>query len=135
MKHILITLLLISSLSISSAQSEKKVKEHKIHTKVESVIDYEDGLKKKRVVLEESFDEKGQLIEFKDWTKDGKIKEWVKYSYTDDGQISTEEKFNHKGSLIEKIVYEYKDGLKSKKSYFDNKQRLIKDKYYEYTHY
>lgn len=135
MKHTIITFLILSSFALCSAQSTKTVKKHKISTRVESVIDYEDGLKNKRVVQEQHFDAAGQLVEFKDFSKDGKIKEWIKYTYTVDGEIATEESFNHKGSLIEKVVYEYQNGLKTKKSYFDHKDRLLKEKIYEYTHY
>lgn len=130
-------LLLVFALSflVSTAQDKKTVKEYKIRQRVESVVNYEDGLTDKRVVAEQIFDKNGRLIELKDWSKEGKIKEWSKFTYTPSGAILTEVSLNAKGKVEEKVVYTYKEGLKVKKSYYDSKERLVKEKFYDYEYY
>ena len=133
-RTILFLLLVIPSLGIY-AQSEKSIKTHKISQRIESLIDYEEGLTDKRTSEMQAFDKEGRLIEFKDWTKDGKIKEWLKYTYSAEGKLLTETVLDAKGKVEFKMVTEYKDGLKVKKSYYDGKERLIKEKLYEYKYF
>lgn len=118
-----------------AAQDSKVIVKHKISSRVEKVIDYEDGLSDKRITKEQHFDKEGHLIEYKDWTKDGKIKEWKKYCYNEGGLIQSEETLDAKGRMQERVVYEYENGLKVKKSYYDGKERLVKEKFYEYSYY
>ena len=133
-RSILFLLLVVPFLGVYS-QSEKSVKSHKISQRIESVVDYEEGLTDKRTSEQQSFDEEGQLIEFKDWTKGGKIKEWMKYTYNSEGQLLTETALNAKGKVESKIVTEYQKGLKVKKSYYDDKERLVKERFYDYEYF
>lgn len=135
MKNALIYFLLILPFVGLSAQSEKTIKSHKISQRVEKVVNYEDGLTDKRTAVEQFFDKEGQLVEYKDWTKDGKIKEWMKYTYNAEGQVITETTLDAKGKVEEKVINEYNGKLKVKKSYYDGKERLIKEKFYDYKYF
>lgn len=135
MKRYCLIILLVVPFVLSFAQDKSDLKKHGISKRVEKVADYEDGLSKKRIVEERSFNEAGKLVEFKDWSKDGKIKEWIKYAYTEEGEIESETYLDAKERIIERIVYTYENGLKVKKSYFDNKERLVKEKFYEYSYF
>jgi len=132
-----ITLFLLFALPIMSlsAQSEKTVRKHKISQRVEKIIDHEDGLTDKRISVEQYFDREGRLLEFKDLTKEGKVKEWFKYTYNADGDMLTEITLDSKGNVEEKVVYEYLNGLRVKKNYYDAKDRLVKEKFYEYEYF
>lgn len=134
-KYSTLILLILAFASTATAQDRKTLKAHKISQRVETVINYEDGLNNKRVDVEQSFDKKGRLLEYKEFSKDGKIKEWTKYTYTEDGDIASEETINAKGKMDERIVYTYVNGLKTKKSYYDSKERLVKEKFYEYQYF
>lgn len=126
--------LLVFNLGVH-AQSKKTVKSYNISQSSESIIEYEDGLTVKRVSLEQVFNEEGQLIEMKDWSKDGKIKDWIKYTYNSEGEVEVEIALSAKGKVKLKTVTEYQDGLKVKKSYYDGKERLLKEKFYEYKYF
>jgi hypothetical protein len=95
----------------------------------------EEGLTDKRKSEKQFFNQEGQLIEFKDWTKEGKIKEWIKYTYNSEGQLLTETALSAKGKVELKKVTEYQNGLKVKKSYYDAKERLVKEKFYDYEYF
>ncbi len=131
MKKIVLMLLIVLPLVVN-AQDRKTVKKYKISHRVEMEIDHESGLNDKRTLEEQYFDVDGRLIEFKDWNKEGKIKDWFKYTYTSDGLLETEVTLDAKGNLTKKEVYEYENGLKVKKITYDSKNRITKEKFYEY---
>lgn len=116
---------------ILHAQSKKEIKKHKISYFAESEINHEDGLDTPRMLNENWYNEKGLLIEFKDWNKEGEVKTWEKYYYNDDESLREKQEFNKKGDYDGKTLYEYNNGLLTKKSYYDKKNRLVKEKVYE----
>lgn len=125
----------LCGLAMLTAQNTDTVKGQRIKHKIETEIDYEDGLNVKRIMQEEFYDQQGRLIEFKDLTKDGKIKEWIKYTYNAQGQELTIVTLDNKEKVVETIKYEYLNGLKVKRSHYDNKERLVKEKFYDYEYF
>lgn len=131
MKYLLYLFLFCLSMS-TYAQSKSSIKDHKIRCVTEKEINHESGLTQERVLQKSTFDELGRLVEFKDWSKDGKLKEWLKYSYTEDNEIYEESTLDAKGELVSREVYSYEDGLKSVRKTYDHKNRLVKEKFYVY---
>ena len=130
------TILLIFTLPVAvQAQSKKEVIANQIKYYVEKEIDYENGLNKERIIKESWYNKEGQLIEFKDWDKDGDPKIWEKYKYNADNTLKEKEEFNKKGEFKGKVIYHYENGILLKKSYFDRKLRLKKEKVYEFETY
>lgn len=132
-KRIVLIFAIVFSAFLMQAQSAKKVKAHKIATKQTVEIEVERGTNKRTIEEFEAFNADGNIIEYRDYTKDGKLKSWVKYEYGTNKEIIKEVYFNEKESIVESIEYIFKDGLKSEKLYYDGKHRLIKKKVYEYT--
>ncbi len=116
------------------AQSQKEVKKKGITKRTVTEIVYEDGLNRELVEELQRFDEEGRLLELKEFSNDGKLKNWVIYTYTTEGEVATESYFSGKEKLKEKVEYIYKDGLRSEKRYYDGKDRLVKKKVYEYEY-
>lgn len=126
---------LLCSLSAVQAQKTSQLKANHVQRIVEKEIDYESGLDTPRILQESVYDKEGRLVEFKDWSKDGKFKDWIKYTYSIDDLLLTELSLDYKGKTTEKIVYTYKDGMKVKKSTYDAKDRLVKEKRYEFSYF
>lgn len=134
MKNVIIVIVFLFSITASVfSQNEKKAQKYRIKTVAitKTVFEYGD---KKELIEEKSFDENGKLTEYKEY-KDNKIKEWKKYTYIHDGNLESEQTLNAKGQVTKKIVYKYSNGLKISKSYYDAKDRLKKQKDYEYNYY
>ena len=95
-------------------------------------VDYIDSDGKELLVRIERFDERGEMIEEIDFGKDNKIETHIKYVY-DGNFLMKEIYFNHKGNLEKTYEYEYDpEGLRISKKYFDNKNRIYKEKRYRY---
>jgi hypothetical protein len=95
-------------------------------------VDYMDSNGKEYLEKIERFDERGELIEEIKYDLDGGIKEHIQYVY--DGKFLMKEIYlDHKGNVDKTYVYEYDpDGLRISKKYFDNKDRIYKEKRYRY---
>lgn len=132
-KRIVLIYFMVVTTFLLQAQSAKKVKEYKITTKQTIEIEVERGTKARTIEEFEAFNADGNIIEYRDYNSDGKLKSWIKYEYNADEEIIKEVYLNEKGNLIESIEYIFKDGLKTEKLYFDSKHRLVKKKVYEYT--
>lgn len=133
MKHLIILSGILFLTLSTYSQSEKKIKTLGITKTVITQTHYEDGLKETYVLEEKYFNKEGKLIEHKDFNKEGKLKEWQKFTYTEKGELETETTLNSKGNMVKMIKYEYKNGMKISKHYYDAKSRLIKTKSYEYS--
>ncbi len=131
MKGYILLLALLFSLG-ANAQSSKEVKEKGIVSQHVYEIDYSEGLNTEVLEKEDFFDAAGNLIELKEYNSKGEVDLWEKYTYTDDGEIKTETYLDKKGNVEKKVVYEYEDGLKTAKLYYDAKDRLLKKKKYVY---
>jgi len=125
--------MLFSAPSISG-QSSKKIAEKKI-SKV-TVYEYfiADGMSDPVVEKEESYDENGNLIEFKEYNKVGKVKTWEKFKYNENNDEVEVQVLDEKGRQEERVEYSYDGNFVIEKRYFDNKDRLVKRKEYKYEY-
>ena len=125
-------LLLFASCGQAGAQSRKERDSLGI-TQIEYYeVDYKDSNGKEYLEKLERFDERGELIEEIKYDRDGKVKEYIQYIY--EGKLLMKEIYlDHKGNLEKTYVYEYDpDGLRISKKFFDNKDRIYKEKRYRY---
>ncbi len=134
MRHILILLIALCFSPILSAQSSSKVEKRGITKRSITEISYENGANEEIIEEEKWFDEEGNVIELKERDNKGKLKNWVKYTYTKKNDVETELYLNANGKLLEKIEYRYEDGLRTEKLYYDGKERLVKKKVYAYEY-
>ncbi len=95
-------------------------------------VDYLNSNGNEYLVRIERFDERGELIEEIEYGKDKKIENHIKYVY--EGKLLKKEiYFDQKGNVDKTYEYEYdSEGLKISKKYFDNKNRIYKEKRYRY---
>lgn len=92
-----------------------------------------DGDKEPALEKEEFYNFQGELAELKEYSNSGKdLDKWFKYKYDDEANLVEELEMNSKGEQKERIVYVYKKGLKVEKLTYDDKDRLVKRKVYEY---
>jgi len=94
----------------------------------------ENGLDKKYVIKEVSYNAKGFVIELKETSRKGEVKVWEKYKYNTGGNKTEEQILDHKGRIEKKIIIKYENGLKTGKEYYDSEDRLYKKKTYEYEY-
>jgi hypothetical protein len=125
-------LLVYASCSQAGAQSRKERDSLGI-TEIEYYeVDYTNSNGKEYLEKIERFDGRGELIEEIKYDRDNRITEHIRYEY--DGKLLMKEIYlDHKGRVDKTYVYEYDpDGLKISKKYFDNKDRIYKEKRYRY---
>jgi hypothetical protein len=116
-----------------SAQSKSTIIEKGILVKTTYKQDIEDGDKKRRIDKVETFNEKGDLVDLKNYDSAGKYaKDWFQYKYDNDGNLIEEIEYDSKQKLKERTVYKYTKGLKVSKEVFDEKERLSRHTTYEY---
>jgi len=135
MRHSYIILVLIFIVpGVIQAQGRKTIKNKKIGS--QTVYEYfiEEGMKDPVVEKIEKYDSDGNLIEQKEFSKEGDIKKWKIYSYDSNGNNTEEITMDMRGKVEERIVYIYKDDLIVEKKYYDHKDRLVKRKEYKYTY-
>ena len=96
-------------------------------------VDYEDSNGQEYLVRVEKFDDRGELIEEIEYDDHGKIDKHTRYVYG--GSLLTREiSLTRNGKVKRTIEYEYDaDGLKTSKKYYDEKDRIYKEKRYRYT--
>lgn len=128
----MLILLLISGLSY--AQSEESPKKG-IKSIKETETTFEDGLKQTVVTEFKAYDEKGQLIEWKEVSLKGELKVWEKYKYNAAGELVEENFLDKNGAVKTRVVTTWQNGLKLKKDYYDTKGRLKKTKKFEYEYH
>lgn len=93
----------------------------------------EDGDKVFFLDKEEHYDFRGEIVELKEYSNKGKeIKLWMKYKFDDEGNLIEELELNSKGEQKIKFVYKNNKGLRIERNDYDEKNRLIKVKKYEY---
>jgi hypothetical protein len=133
MKQLLITLSLIIVTLISYGQDKKDVIEKGIQVKRNYGLDIANGDKDPSLEKEEFYNFRGDLVELKNYTDNGKtLNDWTKYKYDTQGNLTEEQALNPKGDQKERIEYKYEDGLKTEKLFYDNKNRLTKKKIFKY---
>lgn len=113
-------------------QSAKTIREKKIASRTVQEYFLEQGLDKPVVESIEKYDESGKLLEIQEFDRRGEIKLWEKYSYNEDGDVLETQFFNTRGKLDSREVNVYSGGLRTEKLYYNNKDKLVKRKVYEY---
>lgn len=96
---------------------------------------HEDGLNTAVTTEFKQFDEKGRIIELKEVSMKGEVKKWEKYKYNSNNELIEESFLDKSGVLVSKEVSTWLNGLKTKKEYYDGKNRLKKTKKFEYEYY
>ena len=129
---------LISTLALAlisaplMGQSAKTIREKKSVSRTVNEYFLEEGMDKPVIESIEKYDDEGNLLEIKEFNSDGDIKLWEKYSYDEEGNLVETQFFNTRGKLESKEINVYSDGLRVEKLYYNNKDKLVKRKVYEY---
>ncbi len=127
-------ILLLVSVTVISAQGSKTIREKKITTVTVQEYFIEEGYDEPVVESIEKFNEAGDVVEIREFNKEGEVKRWEKYTYNEDRDLVEEIFLDAKGkvTLTEKNIYE--DGLRVEKQYLNPKGKTIKKKVYKYEH-
>ncbi len=127
-------ILLLVSVTVISAQGSKTIREKKITTVTVHEYFIEEGYDEPVVESIEKFNEAGDVVEIREFNKEGEVKRWEKYTYNEDRDLVEEFFLDAKGkvTLTEKNIYE--DGLRVEKQYLNPKGKMIKKKVYKYEH-
>jgi len=115
-------------------QNTKTIIEKKIAS--QTVYEYfvEEGMEEPVVESIEKFNDRGDLLEIKEFNSKGEVKLWEKYAYNDEGNVVEVQYLNNKGKLERKEKTVYSNGLRIEKQYYNNKDKLVKRKVYEYEY-
>lgn len=113
-------------------QSAKTIREKKIVSRTVYEYFLEEGMDEPVIESIEKFDAEGNLLEIKEFNSKGDLKLWEKYSYDEDGNLVETQFFNTRGKLESKEINVYSEGLRVEKLYYNNKDKLVKRKVYEY---
>ena len=113
-------------------QNEETIREKKIASRTVQEYFLAEGMDQPVIESIEIYDEKGKLTEIKEFNSRGEVKLWEKYSYDDDGNVVEAQFFNARGKLESKEINVYSEGLRIEKQYYNNKNKLVKRKVYEY---
>lgn len=115
-------------------QSTKTIQEKQITTRTVYEYFVEEGLDEPVVESIEKYDERGDLLEIKEYNSKGEVKRWEKFVYDQEGQIVEELFLNGKGKVERTEKSVYADGLKVEKLYYNKKNKLYKRKVYAYEY-
>ena len=117
-----------------SGQGANTIKEKKIASVTVYEYFVEEGVDEPAIESFEKYDESGNLIEIKELNNKGDVKRWETYSYNEAGKVVEEVFLDSKGRVesTEKTIYS--DGLRVEKQYYNNKDKLVKRKVYEYVY-
>lgn len=115
-------------------QNRTTVKERKIASVTVQEYFIEEGMDKPVVESFTAFNEQGELSELKEFSNEGDVKKWEKYTYNEEGMLVEEIFLDGKGKVERKEISIYKDGLRIEKRFFNNKDKLYKRKVYEYEY-
>jgi len=127
--HLIILLFLLMSGSAFSQNSDTKAK-------IKSVIVLEEKndvlIKRQLKESEIYYDQKGNILEELRY-KQGKVTKRFRYEYDSDGNKIKEEEYDSSGDIIESSVYKYDKGLRTEKIVYDDKRKIKSKKIYQYT--
>jgi len=115
-------------------QSTKTIKEKQIISLTVQEYFIEEGMDKPVVESLEKYDENGQLVEIKEFNSRGEVKLWEKYVYDEEGNVVETQFMNSRGKLEKTEKTIYSDGLRIEKQFYNNKNKLVKRKVYEYEY-
>ncbi len=128
------TILLLSVAVPLMGQSALTIQEKKISGRTVYEYFVDEGLDEPVVESIEKFDEHGQLLELKEFSRKGEVKKWEKYSYNAEGKLIEEVFLDAKGRVERTEKSIYSEGLRTEKLFYDKKGRLFKRKVYEYEY-
>jgi len=115
-------------------QNTETIKERKIVTRTVQEYFIEEGMDEPVIESLERYNEDGNLIEIKEFNSKGELKLWEKYDYNEEGKVVEVIFLNQKGKIESKEKNIYSDGLRIEKQYYNNKDKLVKRKVYEYEY-
>lgn len=117
-----------------AGQDAVTIKEKKIASRTVQEYFLEQGMDKPVVESIEKYDENGNLLEVKEFNSKGEVKLWEEYSYNEKGKVVEARYFNARGKLESREKNIYSDGLRIEKHFYNNKDKLVKRKVYEYEY-
>jgi len=113
-------------------QGTQTIKEKKIVSRTVYEYFIAEGMDEPVVESIETYNEDGNLLEIKEFSSKGEVKLWEKYAYNDEGQVVEVIFLNPRGKIESKEKTIYSDGLRIEKQYYNNKDKLVKRKVYDY---
>ncbi len=113
-------------------QSTETIKEKKILSTTVYEYFIEEGLDEPMLESLENFNDQGMLIEVKEFDNKGDVKRWEKYVYNEEDKVIEEIFLDAKGRIESREKSIYSDGLRTEKQFYNNKDKLVKRKVYEY---
>jgi antitoxin component YwqK of YwqJK toxin-antitoxin module len=117
-----------------AGQDAETIKEKKIASRTVHEYFLEQGMDKAVVESIEKYDENGKLTEIKEFNSKGEVKLWEEYTYNEEGKVVEARYFNARGNLESREKNIYSDGLRTEKLFYNNKDKLVKRKVYEYEY-
>ncbi|MDF1574720.1 MAG: hypothetical protein P1P86_05960 [Bacteroidales bacterium] len=115
-------------------QNSRTIQEKKIASRTVHEYFLEEGLKEPLTESFERYNERGELLEIKEFNSKGEVKRWEKYAYNEEGRLVEEVFLDGKGSIERTEKSLYTDGLRTEKLYYNRKDKLYKRKVYEYEY-
>jgi len=116
------------------AQDTKTIQEKKIASRTVYEYFVEEGLDEPVVESVERYNERGDLLEIKEFSKEGEVKRWEKFVYDKEGRLVEEVYLDEKGRIERKEKNLYAEGLRVEKQFYNNKDKLYKRKIYKYEY-
>ncbi len=128
----LLTTSFILLAGVLMGQSTETIKEKKILSTTVYEYFIEEGLDEPMLESLENFNDQGMLIEVKEFDNKGDVKRWEKYVYNEEDKVIEEIFMDAKGRIESREKSIYSDGLRTEKQFYNNKDKLVKRKVYEY---
>jgi len=129
---LLLTCLFLLVAGPLAGQNTNTIQEKKIVSRTVYEYFIDEGMDEPVIESIETYDEKGELLELKEFNSKGDVKRWEQYTYNEEGNMVQEVFLNPKGKVERTEESIYKDGLRVEKQYFNNRDKLYKRKVYEY---
>lgn len=128
-----LVLIFVLCMTAVNAQSQKKIIQKGIKVVKTTEMHLDDGDDEYWVDKIETYDSRGNLIEYKEYSDKGDdLKEWIKYKYDSNSNCIEEIELNERGEQKKRTVTIFKDDLKIERHYYDDRDRLKEKKKYEY---
>ena len=134
MKKGITLLVFVLSCSALVAQGRKDVTSNKVKSQTVEEYFLSEGRKEPVIEQVQVYDTAGNVVELKEYNSEGVLKNWQRFEYDANGDVTMEESLDVKGKVIERTEMDYKNGLITEKRYFDRKLRLVKKKVYVYEY-
>jgi hypothetical protein len=131
-KWILLFLLTLSA--SGSVFSQKSDSKHGVRSIIVMEEKNDVLIKKQLKESETYYDQKGNILEEIRY-KQGKVNKHFKYQYDSNLNKIKEEEYNPSGDIIESSEYKYDNGMRIEKIVFDEKGKIKSRKIYQYTTY